>query len=232
MFSVIFEILPNPGRKDEYLELAKGLRPALEKMDGFLDIERYESRKRPGWILSQSTWRDEKSLVRWRTQRDHHFVQSKGRFEIFADYHLRIGEIIADTDPPKEVPVREQRFDETEVGVAKLVSFTEATPAKNNTFARPDRLPAHLGLDLSSAAIGEHDVFESIYNPGKLALLTSWKDTGEGQAWSPASIPGFEKLRHRRIRIVRDYGRFDRREAPQFYADVTESSARHPRSAQ
>src|SRR5689334_4077539 len=135
MFSVIFEVLPKEGRRGEYLELAKNLRPILENMDGFLDIERYESRKRPGWVLSQSTWRDEKSMVRWRTQRDHYFVQSKGRFEIFADYHLRIGEIFADTDPPEKVPVMEQRFDETEVGVAKIVTFTEASPRKDTAFA-------------------------------------------------------------------------------------------------
>ena len=224
MFSVIFEVLPNEGRKDEYLELAGNLKPILETIDGFLDVERYESKLRPGWILSQSTWRDEKSMVRWRTQRDHYFVQSKGRFEVFADYHLRIGEITADTDPPKGLAVVEQRLDETEVGVAKLVTLTEATPAKNNTFARPDRLPAHLGLDLSSGDVAEHDVFESIYNPGKLALLTSWKDIEAGKAWSPASIPGFETLRHRKMRIVRDYGRFDRREAPQYYADIKQSS--------
>jgi heme-degrading monooxygenase HmoA len=226
MFSVIFEVLPYDGRKDEYLELANNLRPILDKMTGFLDVERYESNGRPGWVLSQSTWRDEKSMVRWRTQRDHHFVQSKGRFEIFADYHLRIGEITADTDPPKDVPVREQRFDETEVGVAKIVTFTELTPARDVDLAtKADGLAAHLGLDLESGAVAEHDVFESIYNPGKLVLLTSWKDTDAGKAWSPGMPAGIVKLRHRKIRIVRDYGRFDRREAPQYYAEVRESRA-------
>jgi heme-degrading monooxygenase HmoA len=172
-------------------------------------------------VLSQSTWRDEKSMVRWRTQRDHYFVQRKGRFEIFADYHLRIGEITWDTQPPKGLPILEQRFDETETGVAKLVTFTEATPAKDVSLAaQAERLPAGLGVDPASAAVAEHDVFESIYDPGKLVLLTSWKDTEAGKAWSPARVDGLEKLRHRKIRIVRDYGRFDRREAPQYYADI------------
>ena len=228
MFSVIFEVLPQEGRKQEYLDLAMGLRPLLEKMDGFLDVERYESRRRPGWILSQSTWRDEKSMVRWRIQRDHHFVQSKGRFEVFADYHLRIGEITTDTDPPVGLTVIEQRLDETEAGVAKIVTFTEMAPATGDDLvAKVERLPSCLGLDPSNAAIAEFDVFESIYNPGKLALLTSWKDTDAGKAWSPGRIGG-GKLRHRRIRIVRDYGRFDRREAPQYYADVKQASARQP----
>ena len=228
MFSVIFEVLPKQGRKEEYLDLAKGLRPILERMDGFVDVERYESRRRAGWVLSQSTWRDEKSMVRWRTQRDHYFVQSKGRFDIFSDYQLRIGEITADTDPPAGLTVVEQRFDETEVGVAKVATFTEVTPAEGaDLTAKADLLPARLGLDLASVAVAGLDVFESIYNPGKLALLASWKDADAGRAWSPGGMAGIEKLRHRKIRIVRDYGRFDRREAPQYYADVKEAPAKH-----
>jgi hypothetical protein len=45
-------------------------------------------------------------------------------------------------------------------------------PTKGATFAAEiDLLLAHLGLDLKNSAVIEHDVFASIYNPGKLALL-------------------------------------------------------------
>jgi len=64
MFSVIFEVLPADGKKDEYLDLAKHLKPIIETIDGFVDNERFESQRRPGWVLSHSTWRDEKSVVR------------------------------------------------------------------------------------------------------------------------------------------------------------------------
>jgi heme-degrading monooxygenase HmoA len=229
MFSVIFEVHPNGGRKDDYLELAKHLKPILEKIDGFVDNERFESKLKPGWVLSHSTWRDEKSVVRWRTEGEHHVVQGKGRFEIFQDYHLRVGDVTADTDPPKEAPIREQRFDETEVGNAKMATFTEITPAGGAAFAnQTDLLPAYLGLDLTDGAIAEYDVYASIYNPGKLALLVAWKDPKAANVWSPKKIDGIEKLRHRRIRVVRDYGRFDRREAPQFYPDVKEAETKHP----
>jgi heme-degrading monooxygenase HmoA len=232
MFSVIFEVLPNDGRKDDYLELAKHLKPILETIDGFVDNERFESQLRPGWVLSHSTWRDEKSVVRWRTEGEHHVVQEKGRFEIFRDYHLRVGDVTADTDPPKEAPVHERRFDETEVGSAKLVTFTEITPRKGAAFAnQADLLPAHLGLEVNGGAVADHDVWASIYNPGKMALLVGWKDTKAAQAWTPKKIEGMEKLRHRNTRVVRDYGRFDRREAPQFYADVKGSQTRHPEPA-
>jgi hypothetical protein len=56
----------------------------------------------------------------------------------------------------------------------------------------------------------------------------AWRDTKAAQAWTPKKIEGIEKLRHRNIRVVRDYGRFNRREAPQFYADVNGSQTKHP----
>ena len=172
-------------------------------------------------------------MVRWRTEGEHHTVQEKGRFEIFQDYHLRVGEVTYDSDPPKEAPILERRFDETEVGLAKVATLTEIVPAKGAAFAHQnDLLPAHLGLDQRSAAVVEHDVFAGIYNPGKLALLIGWKDAEAACAWSPERIVGVEELRHRRIRIVRDYGRFDRREAPQFYEDVKERETLHAKHAE
>ncbi len=232
MFSVIFEVRPNDGRKDDYLDLAKQLKPILESIDGFIDNERFESKLRSGWVLSHSTWRDEKSVVRWRTQGEHHAIQEKGRFDIFADYHLRVGDVSADTEPPRQAPVREQRFDETEIGKAKIVTFTEITPAKGAAFAaQADLLPAHLGLDLSNGAIADHDVWASIYNPGKLAVLVGWRDATAAGAWMPKKLDGIERLRHRRVRVVRDYGRFDRREAPQFYPDVKGARTMHAEPA-
>lgn len=221
MFSVIFEVLPNEGMKDDYLEKAKFLKPIIETIDGFVDNERFESRLKPGWILSHSSWRDEKSLVRWRTVGEHHAMQEKGRFEVFADYHLRIGEATFDTNPPREVPIREQRLDETEVGRGKFVTFTEITPSKGAAFAsQTDLLLAQFGLDQNDRDIVDHGIYDSIYNPGKFALLIGWKTAEAAGRWAPRKIDGVERLRHRRIRVVRDYGRFDRREAPQYYADV------------
>lgn len=221
MFSVIFAVLPNQGRKDEYLELAKHLKPIIETIDGFIDNERFESQLRPGWILSHSTWRDEKSVVRWRTEGEHHATQAKGRFDIFQDYHLQVGDVVFDTDPPKEAPVHERRFDETEVGAAKLATFTEIVPVKGAALVtQPDLLPAHLGLDVAGPAVIEHDVWASIYNPGKIALLVGWKDAKAAENWTPRKMEGIAALRHRKVRVVRDYGRFDRREAPQYYEDI------------
>jgi heme-degrading monooxygenase HmoA len=229
VFSVIFEVLPYAERFDEYLALAKHLKPILETIDGFVDNERFESTRRPGWLLSHSTWRDEKSVVRWRTTGEHHAIQAKGRSEVFRDYHLRVGDVTADTDAPKGAPVREQRFDETEIGAAKLVTLTEITPEPGTAVGLHDDLLAALGL--SRDGVVEHDPLASIYNPGKLALLVSWQDAAAGSRWTPVKARGIQSLRHRRIRIVRDYGMFDRRESPQFYPDAEGRETKHPKPA-
>src|ERR1700733_14618801 len=100
MFSVIFEVHLKPNQWDAYLGNAKMLRPDLEAVDGFVDNIRYKSLTREGWILSLSGWRDEKSVVRWRTAMRHHMVQEKGRSEILLDYHLRVGQVTHDTRAP------------------------------------------------------------------------------------------------------------------------------------
>ena len=96
MIAVIFEVIPAPGRRQEYLDLAGGLRPALEKMDGFVSIERFESLTNEGKILSLSIWRDEDAVRRWRQFEGHRVAQAKGRGGIFADYRLRVASVIRD----------------------------------------------------------------------------------------------------------------------------------------
>ena len=66
MIAVIFEAQPHPGRKEAYLDAAARLRPLLEKMDGFISIERLESLSQPGKILSLSIWRNEEAVREWR----------------------------------------------------------------------------------------------------------------------------------------------------------------------
>jgi heme-degrading monooxygenase HmoA len=221
MFAVIFEVHPAAGKRDEYLGLAKYLKPILEAIEGFIDNERFESTRREGWVLSLSTWRDEKAVVRWRSHGEHHKIQEQGRNGIFSDYHLRVCEVTADTHPPKGQKVIEQRFDVTQTGAAQALAITEVSAKSDATFsAHPDLLPSHLGFDERASGLTEYDVFESISNPGKMLLLTSWKTADNATRWTPNSFPGVAGLRHRRMRNVRDYGMFERREAPQYYPDA------------
>jgi heme-degrading monooxygenase HmoA len=228
MFIVIFEVEPKPERFDQYLALAKQLKPKLEAIDGFIDNERFKSKRDRRRVLSLSTWRDEKAVVRWRTHGEHHGVQEQGRFEVFEDYHLRVGEITSDTHPPKDQSLEQSRFDETAVGEARAATITELTPAADSSLgASPDLLPGQLGLEAGRSGLLDAEVFESIYNKGKLALLASWYDGDAAAAWAPVGPEAAHALRHRQVRIIRDYGMFERREAPQYYPNVQRGTAGH-----
>ncbi|MCC7485135.1 MAG: antibiotic biosynthesis monooxygenase [Burkholderiales bacterium] len=96
MIAVIFEVTPAPGRRQEYLDLAAALKPQLERMDGFISIERFESLAHPGRILSLSVWRDEDAVARWRNLGEHRAAQARGRADIFSDYRLRVANVIRD----------------------------------------------------------------------------------------------------------------------------------------
>ena len=217
MFAVIFEVQPKPDRWQHYLDLAKLLRPELEQIDGFVDNERFASQRTSGRLLSLSTWRDEKALVRWRTLAVHHEAQRQGRCEIFADYHLRVGEITADTHLPPGHDLRPTRFDVTEVGQARVVAIAEL--AAPDPSGRAAFIPPSIG---QSDGLVDVECFESITTPGKLLWLAAWRDETALAAWrsrrQPPTAAG--AVRQRAVRIIRDYGLADRREAPQYYPPV------------
>src|SRR5262245_38664480 len=96
MIAVIFEVWPKPDRKKEYLDIAAELRPLLEKINGFISIERFESLHDPGKILSLSFFKDEESVQTWRSTNEHRTAQTKGRGEIFANYRLRVASVSRD----------------------------------------------------------------------------------------------------------------------------------------
>ena len=96
MHVVIFEVFPKDGRREDYLDIAASLRSELERMEGFISIERFASLSEEGKILSLSFWRDEEALIRWRNHAEHQAAQGRGRNEIFENYRLRIGAVIRD----------------------------------------------------------------------------------------------------------------------------------------
>lgn len=96
MIAVIFEVHPAPGQRQAYLDTAAALRPLLERIDGFLSIERFESLGTPGKLLSLSFWRDEEAVAHWRNTEAHRAAQVHGRTEVFADYRLRVAAVVRD----------------------------------------------------------------------------------------------------------------------------------------
>lgn len=96
MIAVIFEVEPRPDRARAYFDIAATLKSRLERMDGFISVERFESLSTPGKYLSLSFWRDEDAVARWRNLAAHRNAQAAGRSDIFADYRLRVAAILRD----------------------------------------------------------------------------------------------------------------------------------------
>jgi heme-degrading monooxygenase HmoA len=96
MIAVMFEAQPRPGETQAYFDLAAALAVELATMDGFISIERFQSLAEPGKLLSLSFWRDEAAVAAWREFDSHRQAQALGRSRIFADYRLRIAEVVRD----------------------------------------------------------------------------------------------------------------------------------------
>jgi heme-degrading monooxygenase HmoA len=211
MFVVLFEVSPKPEQWERYLDLAGMLRPDLLAIPDFIDNERYASRRSKGRVLSLSTWENEKALIRWRTHARHHDVQRQGRFEVFEDYRLRVGEALSDSEH-RDLP--QTRFDLTETGAATIATVTE-TPLGQD--APPSPPPSHELVDTEQ--------YNGINTEGKQLLLASWRTSEAAGAWLSEQPSG---SRHRHIRIIRDYGMHQRDEAPQYYLPVGHDAASTP----
>lgn len=98
MIAVIFEVEPKDGRADRYFELAGQLRPELEKIDGFISVERFQSVATPGRFVSISFWRDEAAVEAWRAHLGHQAAQREGKDSVFSGFRIRVAEVIRDYD--------------------------------------------------------------------------------------------------------------------------------------
>ncbi|EIK59376.1 antibiotic biosynthesis monooxygenase family protein [Pseudomonas lactis] len=96
MIAVIFEAWPHEEHYQRYLDLAAELKPLLAQIDGFISVERFQSLSEPSKLLSLSFWRDEAAIQQWRSLELHRAAQSTGRLQVFADYHLRIAQVVRD----------------------------------------------------------------------------------------------------------------------------------------
>lgn len=96
MIAVIFEVWPAEGHMSHYLELAAALRADLERIDGFISVERFQSLTEPAKLLSLSFFRDEEAVRQWRNLPAHRRTQAAGRNGVFRDYRLRVAAVLRD----------------------------------------------------------------------------------------------------------------------------------------
>ncbi len=96
MVAVIFEVKMKAGRGEDYFDLAAKLSPELEKIDGFISVERFESVVNEGKYVSLSFWRDPEAVEAWKAHAEHRVAQQLGKDEIFSKYRIRVAKVMRD----------------------------------------------------------------------------------------------------------------------------------------
>jgi heme-degrading monooxygenase HmoA len=96
VIAVVFEVWPHAEGRQAYLDVAASLRPRLDRIEGFVSVERFQSLADPGKMLSLSFFRDEKAVAAWREVEAHRAAQARGREALFRDYRLRIAHVVRD----------------------------------------------------------------------------------------------------------------------------------------
>lgn len=201
MQALLFEMSPRDGHEDHYFQHAARLRPILMQQDGLIFIERFMSLARPKVILSHSLWRDEASIAQWRTDRDHHKSQTAGRYKHFDDYRIRISHILQYCEPG------ERRKEWSTDG---SYNYPASTDDRFLTIVRSKEKPVTNGGEVFKS-VTESDSFLSVND------VTSEDEGRSGIKRNQSEVTVLSALLGR---TSRDYGMYDRAEAPQFFAPI------------
>jgi quinol monooxygenase YgiN len=76
-----------------------------------------------------------------------------------------------------------------------------------------------LGVDTEAPGLVSWDVFEHLVDSGKVIAVLTWRDHAAAEAFlaKPAAA---DSARQRNVRVIREYGMFDRREAPAYFKEA------------
>jgi len=211
MIAQFFEVQIKEGQINCYLDLAASLKPALEAMGGCIFIDRFKSLSRSNLLLSYQIWQDEGSMIAWRVDPKHHTVQETGREKVFDDYRIRISQVLHEERPGKPA-WRPERLSPYNDPKRRPPTFVVASESRNP--------------ELPAVTPWKRDVFESVYRPGIFAHLVDVPSFAAGTAFGRKLFAESTTEYFRVFEVMRDYGMFNRREAPQHFPHVSPSAQR------
>jgi heme-degrading monooxygenase HmoA len=209
MIALFFEVQTRPGHRDQYLDLAASLKPDLTAMGGCLFIDRFASLTRENLLLSYQIWQDEGAMTAWRVHGYHHEVQTIGREKVFSDYRIRIAQVIHEERPEQPVwqPERRTPYNDPARRPSTFVLVAESKHAE---------LPVQTEW--------KRDAFNSVYRDGCFAHVIDVPDQPSGVELGRRLLTDPTTEYFRVVEVMRDYGMYDRSEAPQYYPPVARDS--------
>jgi hypothetical protein len=174
-------------------------------MGGCLFIDRFNSLSRKDLLLSYQIWQDEAAMTAWRVHGYHHEVQTIGREKVFSDYRIRIAQVIHEERPGQQIwqPERRTPYNDPARRPSTFVLVAESTRA-----------------ELSAETEWRRDSFKSVYRDGYFAHLIDVPDQQSGVELGRHLLKDPTTEYFRIVEVMRDYGMYDRAEAPQYYPPV------------
>ncbi|ETX13444.1 hypothetical protein OCH239_10375 [Roseivivax halodurans JCM 10272] len=188
MHALFFEMRPKPGHLDHYFDHVARLRPVLDRHRGLVFLERYGSLSDPDLLLSHQLWDSEEAIAGWRADAQHRRSQTAGRTVHFADYRIRVGERIWHRAP----------------GTATTESRADVAASRSCVLALYGTRPL---------TDGGLSAFESFTRKGRYISLGAFETPSRAHdVIARGELIGVDEMAL--YGIHRDYGQFDRSEAP------------------
>ena len=189
MHALFFEVRPKPGHLDHYFDHVERLRPVLAQHKGLRFLDRFSAPSDSDLLLSHQIWDSEDAIIAWRKDATHRRSQSAGRQVHFADYRIRVGARVLHWTVGAQVKP------------APLVMASDVSHILALYSTQPVKAPAF-------------GAFESVNNKGRFISLVTTDGYTAAQALLNNNLgaPGLEEGAIYSIR--RDYGQFDRAQAP------------------
>lgn len=206
MYYVIFEATAPEDKLAVAEQYYKTLVPKLQKISGFIEETSFGSPHASGKGVTISTWEDEAAISRWRNESTHLRIQQEASNGVFQDYRIRMGPALEST--------RKSDSASSEAGQCVMLYYRE----KDEGTSLEDITSL---VDVSAAQEVKGDLLDcSVYLASQNVWISSWR--------SEAAAIKFEKLiprtpddAVRRVLVVRDYTKFDRKDAPHEKAGMT-----------
>jgi heme-degrading monooxygenase HmoA len=189
MHALFFEVRPKPGHLARYFDHVAQLRPVLAQHMGLKFLDRYSALDDSDLLLSHQLWESEDAIIKWRKDATHRRSQSAGRQVHFADYRIRVG--------------------------ARVLHWAITAQDAPTAAAKGCDVPHVVALYSTEPVIAPaFTAFESVNTKGKFITLAASDDYTAARALLDKSLgaPGLDEAAIYSIR--RDYGQFDRTQAP------------------
>ncbi|KAI9800262.1 MAG: hypothetical protein M1833_003376 [Piccolia ochrophora] len=212
MFFVIFELKIPSSRTPVSTAYYTTLQKLLQTQPGFISETPFASPHSADRQVLIAQFTDEESVHRWRTEHVHLQIEKKSRDDVFDDYRLRVGPEVSSTEDEDA-----QKGNHVTEKTGKVVVLYERPVTQEDTTLPPRDVtelidPARASVaDDVAASLVDTSVYQGEHH---VVWISAWPSTAAATAFE-ASIRRKEGDVVHLVHVVRDYGRFDREEAPE-----------------